>query len=452
MSFLSPIPAESPTHACSHKIGSCINGPQPAVKLQVKKEGPNQGRFFYVCREPKDIGAIPGQCGFFLWEDKAQEREKQAALRPVQRTASVWDSREMAPRLPWFPAYGEGLHWVDEPYYGCYEAYGGTYEDECDSISIKKEDADDQASGFLAEKSPGMRKRPAAAAAPTVGEEEDYGTLESDVEQQLVEIVDSSPLRPSQLQQQRRSNAPIPAPALSQTRASNTTTAMQQQHPGARTPNQQRTYDVSASMLTPTSRGNSTTAPSEPGSTKRVKFSDPRGPQAQTTTTTTTRPISTSTTPSQTLNRSPSVGRTANSMIAGGGPGEDYEITTTILNLLSTNSNDKVSDATRQAIRNTLNTYALRMRGVERGRDMTRAALKARDAKEEELKARIEELERERKNAAEKIRALRDGLGGLFGDGDGDGGGGGYEGGCGGGVDRSRMGTGTGTGIGGWKF
>lgn len=50
---------------------------------------------------------------------------------------------------------------------------------------------------------------------------------------------------------------------------------------------------------------------------------------------------------------------------------------------------------------------------------MTRAALKAKEAKEAELKARIEELERERKVAADKIRALRDGLGDLLVDVDG---------------------------------
>ncbi|KAK1781970.1 hypothetical protein QBC45DRAFT_31010 [Copromyces sp. CBS 386.78] len=422
----------------------CINGPQPAVKLQVKKEGPNQGRFFYVCREPKDIGAIPGQCGFFLWEDAAELREREAALRPVQRVVPpseyVADLRNYMPRLPWFSPCAPGWGLTDCPYPDC--DYCQDPDNDLDGVKVKEEDMDDQASGLSAMKFPGMRKRPAAAAAATV-EEEEYGTLESDVERELVEIVDSSPLRPSQLQQQhhRGNNAPVSAPALSQNRMSNTTTAgMQHRHPGTRTPNPQRTYDASASMLTPTSRGNTITAASEPGATKRVKFSDPGEPL------TTTRPTrSTSTTPGQTqgcsLQSTATGGISRPTTTTGPGPGDDYEITTSILSILS---NEKgVSDVTRQAIRDKLNTYALRMRGVERGRDMTRAALKAKEAKEEELKARIEELERERKVAVDKVRALRDELGGVFGHVDG----GGSNDDCGG-LERSGMGT----GVGGWKF
>ncbi|ESA44082.1 uncharacterized protein NCU03265 [Neurospora crassa OR74A] len=408
-----------------------MNGPQLAVRLQVKKEGPNQGRFFYTCREPRDLGAVPGQCGFFLWEEAAQEREKKAESRPVQHSEYVPDfaNRELMPRLPWFPPYGEGLHFVDEPYFGCYEVedYGwapdSTVDDDLDSVKVKKEDMDDSASGLSAIK-PSKRKRPATAAAATMREEKEYGDLESDEERQLVRILESNPPHPSQEQQRRRTN--VPAPALSQARTtSNTTTGTAMPHPATRTPNPQRTYDTSASMLTPTSRGNTTTSASEAGATKRVKlFSDTRGPSPPPSSTTTTTKLTTSTNLSQTQGRSyqttptgGGIGRPTTTTTTGPGSCDDYEITTSILSLLS--SEKGVSDATRQAIRDKLNTYALRMRGVERGRDMTRAALKAKEAKEVELKARIEELERERKVAADKVRALRDGLGELFGDVDG---------------------------------
>lgn len=415
-------------HVCSqlalHIIGSCINGPQPAIRLQVKKEGPNQGRFFYTCREPRDLGAIPGQCGFFLWEETAQEREKKAEPRPVQHSEYVPDfaSRERMPRLPWFPPYGEGLHFVDEPYFGCYEveAYGWapdtTVDDDLDSVKVKNEDMDDSASGLSAIK-PSKRKLPAATTtAAAMREEKEYGDLESDEERQLVRILESNPPHPSPEQQRRGAN--VPAPALSQARTSNTTTGTAMPHPGTRTPNPQRTYDASASMLTPTSRGNTTTSASEPGAAKRVKLSDTRGPSPPPSIITTN--LTTSTNLSQTQGRSyqttPTGGGIGRPTTTTTGPGscDDYEITTSILSLLS--GEKGVSDATRQAIRDKLNTYALRMRGVERGRDMTRAALKAKEAKEVELKTRIEELERERKIAADKVRALRDGLGELFGD------------------------------------
>ncbi|KAB8303874.1 hypothetical protein EYC80_005242 [Monilinia laxa] len=48
----------------------------PAVRFQVKKEGPNKGRWFYTCQEPKEKTG----CGFFLWDDKAKGREMGAVL------------------------------------------------------------------------------------------------------------------------------------------------------------------------------------------------------------------------------------------------------------------------------------------------------------------------------------------------------------------------------------
>jgi hypothetical protein len=45
------------------------------VHFQVKKEGPNNGKWFYTCQEPKESA-----CGFFLWEDKAHTREMAAVI------------------------------------------------------------------------------------------------------------------------------------------------------------------------------------------------------------------------------------------------------------------------------------------------------------------------------------------------------------------------------------
>jgi hypothetical protein len=46
----------------------------PAERFKVKKEGKNQGRWFYTCQQ-SDNG-----CGFFLWEDDAKPREEAAVL------------------------------------------------------------------------------------------------------------------------------------------------------------------------------------------------------------------------------------------------------------------------------------------------------------------------------------------------------------------------------------
>ncbi|KAL2070935.1 hypothetical protein VTL71DRAFT_13961 [Oculimacula yallundae] len=47
----------------------------PASNFQVKKEGPNTGRWFYTCQQPKESG-----CGFFLWKEDAVGREMTAVM------------------------------------------------------------------------------------------------------------------------------------------------------------------------------------------------------------------------------------------------------------------------------------------------------------------------------------------------------------------------------------
>ncbi|KAJ5639252.1 uncharacterized protein N7484_007114 [Penicillium longicatenatum] len=48
---------------------------EPAVRFQVKKEGPNRGRWFYTCHKPQ------GQrCTFFLWNEEAELREKTVVM------------------------------------------------------------------------------------------------------------------------------------------------------------------------------------------------------------------------------------------------------------------------------------------------------------------------------------------------------------------------------------
>lgn len=54
-------------------VWECNCSPRaPAVSLQVRKPGPNHGRYFYVCA--KDRGD-KGRCKFFLWDTEAKMRE-----------------------------------------------------------------------------------------------------------------------------------------------------------------------------------------------------------------------------------------------------------------------------------------------------------------------------------------------------------------------------------------
>ncbi|KAJ5594062.1 uncharacterized protein N7459_000270 [Penicillium hispanicum] len=55
----------------------CCNCPErpSAIKFQVRKEGPNHGRWFYTCQKPQIK-----RCGFFLWAEEAELREKEVVL------------------------------------------------------------------------------------------------------------------------------------------------------------------------------------------------------------------------------------------------------------------------------------------------------------------------------------------------------------------------------------
>lgn len=60
----------------SYLIGAGNCNPRlPAAHFLVRKEGPNKGKWFYTCQEPKEDG-----CGFFLWDDKAVGREMHAVI------------------------------------------------------------------------------------------------------------------------------------------------------------------------------------------------------------------------------------------------------------------------------------------------------------------------------------------------------------------------------------
>lgn len=62
----------------SKGIWRCDCNPRyPADHFQVKKEGPNKGRWFYTCQNKQNEG---GGCGFFLWEDDAKIREEGAVM------------------------------------------------------------------------------------------------------------------------------------------------------------------------------------------------------------------------------------------------------------------------------------------------------------------------------------------------------------------------------------
>ncbi|KAJ5459667.1 uncharacterized protein N7458_001219 [Penicillium daleae] len=75
----------------------CCNCPArpPAARRQTKNGGKNHGRWFYTCEQ-----LPPKKCGFFLWADEAEPREKAVVL---SNSHSELDPLDSVPRTPTKP-------------------------------------------------------------------------------------------------------------------------------------------------------------------------------------------------------------------------------------------------------------------------------------------------------------------------------------------------------------
>lgn len=87
-----------------------------------------------------------------------------------------------------------------------------------------------------------------------------------------------------------------------------------------------------------------------------------------------------------------------------GAGADDYPITEEVMALLG--GVPMMDEDIMNSVRRNLNTYALRMKGVERGRDMVRSLVQSKDARIAELQARLAQLEKERSADRERIRTL----------------------------------------------
>ncbi|KAJ5886906.1 uncharacterized protein N7473_009580 [Penicillium subrubescens] len=72
----------------------CCNCPArpPAARRQTKNGGKNHGRWFYTCEQ-----LPPKKCGFFLWADEAEPREKAVVL---SNSHSELDHLDSVPKTP----------------------------------------------------------------------------------------------------------------------------------------------------------------------------------------------------------------------------------------------------------------------------------------------------------------------------------------------------------------
>lgn len=364
------------------------------MRLQVKKKGRNHGRWFWTCQRPR--GA---QCQFFKWDDDPPPSQESSSapssiittigqgspplpdLTPTRRPPGQFSSTPTAARAHIPRNSIIQTHTPGRP-----EASSGLFIDGNDDSSnllntlFSSEELGLDFDLRQATPTPPSRKRVKMeddddnhnSNSRSSIQDDLFGDLNSDEERQMREMADQSQTTTQKLSQLEREEAAIAAIA-------GTPSTPARQWPA-----------ILGGLPTPTT-GNGPPADGRDPPAKRLKTAENHLSSAP-----------------------PSSIRGPVEVSSQGEPGssqqqlsqrdgEDYEITTQILRLLA---GQMIPVPVRGAIRETLNTYALRARGVERGREMARTALQARNAKIADLQSQNAILQERIKRITAGIEAL----------------------------------------------
>jgi hypothetical protein len=406
----------------------------PAVRLEVKKEAPTKGRFFYSCQKSRQA-----QCGFFLWEDKAKPRE-QAALLNNSRSENVTSPATPRRRNPYEPAPFRGIDSLRKGTGSSSEEEASGDEPDAQTPSRQKKRASPRTSARLAAsgKQTGRSISPApsqrsgsvrtadngdgrsrassvATAATTMttttpnmgrsrkqvafaspittpsakrkrdafeddedDEDDDaFDDVDSDTERQLV-----------QLAAQTESS--------SQRQTQNQTQPLTSERPSFETPQAQRSHDATSGGLpTPVSR-NSLLLSAEQRDAKRIKAeSNKSSATAGRPTGASTSEVAGSPTPTRAMD---DVASSPSKSLDG------EEMTREIMGLLE---DQRLDGNARRRVRSALAKYSLLISGVTRGRDMARSVLKSRDARIAQLQEQVIQLQAQRTVDRLKIQEMK---------------------------------------------
>ena len=327
----------------------------------------NKGRWFYCCTKPKET-----QCGFFLWDEDAKLREEETLLGNGRTEQDMVDVTTWAPETPRRERMEQAAGWLDK--------------DPQTPVSMTKK-----------------------TAYPTPGETR----VKKERIPQMTPLVERS--SPTHIYDSLSGDDNFDSPTVGReglTLANIMARKRKQDFDFKSEPSKAQKLGSP-----PTSRRRSTTNDlvkaengieryTTPSTVRRLDFGTPSTSRAPAT-------------PSNVQASYPSTTLTPSRITCSRDEDGNYDITTSVLSILQSAS---MPSATRQAIQQTLNSYALRVSGIERGRDITRVALKKKDEKIAELEQKIQKLhEREldkttishfKKDIAESVAARTEGDGG----------------------------------------
>ena len=345
-------------------IWHCDCAPRlPAEHFKVKKEGKNHGRWFYTCQQPQDSGK---RCDFFLWDEDAKprmeaavlsnRRTEQGEMTPVKRTED--NLRGGGASIP-----GRGL-------------FARTGQ------RMRQASPEDDDNDLTASPSPSPTPRMSRtvgngtkrnAYAAGMDDEDLFGSMTEREEAELARVADAAaPVTPHKAQKTGVYATPATStkrtlPWLVQPMTS--TKANTKSGNLFETPSR-IVYDLSQTSTCTLDHETQPETPTNLGITKES-----------------------STTPKN---------RYKDALI---NPADSASSLTS--EALATLSSTKIPPQTLSNLRGILSKHDLRTQGVIKGRDISRLALKAKDAKIAELQSKIASMEAEREVDRAIVRKLK---------------------------------------------
>lgn len=312
----------------------------PAEHFKVKKDGPNHGKWFYTCQQQD-----PKRCGFFLWDELAKPREEAAVLSGKRKEPGVQDG------------WNAGRERTEESSHA--PRGRGLFERTAQGTNLDDDTTESESPppAYTTQLSHGNRAKRSAQDADLDDDDFDSWSLsEKDVER-LAKAADAAPITPHKAQK----TGVYATPA---------TTAKRKLPWLEQLPAETSTKPADDYFSTPSKPPINT-------SQTQSTFTEPGTPTAQPT-------LATISTPSPPT-------RHKDALI---NPADDTSsLTSEILASLSSLS---MPAGTLSNVRSILTKHDLRTQGIKKGRDISRLALKAKDAKIAELQARIASLEADR--------------------------------------------------------
>jgi hypothetical protein len=348
----------------------------PAEHFKVKKESKNKGRWFYTCQNQE-----PQRCGFFLWDEDAKLREEGAVL----------NNSRSEPKIKHIPAAQDGWN-AGRSRGGMFAGVNPMPKDANSEPPKEDDESTDDESPSPAYSSQHHNGKATKRKASTANLDGDHESEDDDLlpwslsgleEQDLIEAADAVAPPP----ETPRKAAKTGVYATPSTTIDRKCTLPWLQQPA----------DAYATPMTPFSLGSHQTeylnSPSKQPSKTLHPISEQTFPP--TPTLQANMPATRSGSPSTHGRHRDALSNPAD---------ETSSLTAETLAALSSIS---IPPHILAELRGILSKHDLKAQGVVEGRDISRLALKAKEAKTAELQARIASLEAEREVSRGVIRGLR---------------------------------------------